>query len=121
MKTFHPFSFVIGIVSGIIVLFLVAGGLRVIRPLMPRSTPTHTRSRRPTGPVQDLSRIASQMNMTEAELRSALESGKNLRDLAEERGVEFPLGNPTRANPAQEGSGAMLPPPTQPSGTPPQQ
>ena len=124
LNKFHPSSFVLGIVSGLVVLFLLASAMRFIRPAGPGSrTPSRTHTtgqRRPSGPSQNLSSVAEQLGMTEADLRKELQSGKNLRDIAKERGIElhFPTVGPRGGSgtslpfPAgRGGSGASMPPP----------
>jgi len=118
MKTFHPSSFVYGLVSGAVILFLFGGVMRFLRP----GTPTGPRGRtgqqqeRRIGMGQNMQKVAEQLGMTEDELRTALQSGKNLRDLAEERGVPFPLTGQRHPGSGSTlpSTGSTLPPPTQP-------
>jgi len=113
MKTFHSPSFVYGLVSGIIILFLVAGVMRLAGP-QGRSAGPRDRVGQRMGMGQDLKGIAEQFNMTEEELRTALKSGKNLRDLAAERGVAFPPKRKAGSGSTVSATGAVLPPPARP-------
>ncbi|MDD4287445.1 MAG: hypothetical protein PHO20_03460 [Candidatus Peribacteraceae bacterium] len=105
MKTFHPSSFVYGLISGAIILFLFGGVMRLLSPegpVGPRNRTDQQQGRR-IGMGQNMKGIAEQLGMTEDELRTELKSGKNLRDLAEERGIPFPLTRQKRP-----GSGSTL-------------
>ncbi|MFA6039367.1 MAG: hypothetical protein WCV62_01400 [Candidatus Peribacteraceae bacterium] len=90
MKTFHPLSFALGLASGLLVLLILAGSWRLIRPAPnPGSFPMG-------GNFQEggagLSRMAERLGMTEADLQKELDSGKTLQEIAAERGVEMPAG-----------------------------
>jgi len=94
VKTFHPLSFILGIVSGILILFVAVGGLRFARPATQPGIAGNRggMQQRQGGMGQNLSRIAEQLGMTEADLRKELTSGKNLRDIATEKGVTLQFG-----------------------------
>lgn len=118
MKTFHPSSFVYGLISGAVVLFLFGGVMRFLRPgtpVGPRGQAGQQRERR-IGMGQNMKDIAEQLNMTEEELRTELKNGKNLRDLAEERGVPFPMAGQKRPGSGStlSATGSSLPPPARP-------
>jgi len=62
---------------------------------------------------QNISAIAEQLGMTVEDLQKELQSGKNLRDLAAEKGVELPFGGriPLRQGSEEQvpgGSGTVL-------------
>lgn len=106
MKTFHPLSFVLGIVSGILVLFIAVGGLRLVRPAAePGFAGNRGGMQQRAGGGQNLSRIAEQLGMTETDLRKELTSGKNLRDIAAEKGVKLELGPRIPLRQGSEGQG----------------
>lgn len=113
MKTFHPLSFVLGIVSGFLVLFIAIGGLHFVRPAGQPNAPGNRGAQQRPGGGQNLSRIAEQLGMTEADLRKELTSGKNLRDIAAERGVTLQFGNRGRGGSGSvlSSSGSAVPPP----------
>ncbi|MDD5103740.1 MAG: hypothetical protein PHX93_05060 [Candidatus Peribacteraceae bacterium] len=118
MKTFHPSSFVYGLISGAIILFLFGGVMRFLRPGVsssPRGRTGQQQERR-IGMGQNMKGIAEQLGMTEDELQTELKSGKNLRDLAEERGVPFPLTGQGRPGSGStlSSTGSLRPPPTRP-------
>lgn len=106
MKTFHPLSFVLGLVSGLLILFVAVGGLKVLYPAG-TGGPTGNRAawqqRQGRGMGPNLSRMAEQLGMTEDELRTELQNGRNLRDIAAEKGVTLQFGNRARS-----GSGSVL-------------
>lgn len=109
MKTIHPLSFILGLASGLLILLLAVGGLRILRPT-PAGPPSMRGNRmagqqRPGGAGQNLSRIAEQLGMTEADLRKELQNGRNLRDIAKEKNVELPMGGQNRM---RNGSGTTL-------------
>lgn len=106
MKTFHPLSFVLGLASGFCILLLAVGGLRLVRGPSQTASPadrTGFQQRMGGGAGQNISAMAEQLGMTVEDLQKELQSGKNLRDLATEKGVELPFGGRMRG-----GSGAVL-------------
>jgi len=97
MKQLHPLSFILGIVSGILILLLVAGGLRLVYPnssAPARSGTQWTGQGAPQG--QRLQRVADTLGMNVADLQKELDSGKTLQDIATEHGKELPAGGPGR-------------------------
>ncbi len=89
MKNFHPLSFGLGLGTGLIVLALFVGGLRM--------TAGNNRARAGFGGnfqqfqdnPQNVARMAQRFGMTEADLQKELDDGKSLRDIAQEHGVQF--------------------------------
>jgi len=119
MKTFHPSSFVYGLISGAVILFLIGGVMRFVHPQTPSGGPrgrTGQQQERRIGLGQNMKGIAEQLGMTEDELQTELKSGKNLRDLAEERGMTFPLTGQRRPGSGStlSSTGSSLPSPTRP-------
>lgn len=98
MRRFHPLSFSLGLLSGLLVLVLFAGGMRLLQPA-PSGFPGNRGARQQQGTGgSNLSRMAERLGMTEQELQSALTSGKSLQDIAKERGVDLPAGGFRGAN-----------------------
>jgi len=101
MKSFQPLSFGLGLVSGILVLVLFAGGMRILHPASQRAPQTNRGSfqqRQGGTGAPNTARMAQRFGMTEEELRSALANGKTMQDIAKEKGIEFPGGQSGRRN-----------------------
>lgn len=96
MKTFHPLSFFLGLVSGFLVLFGAVGGWRLAQPT-PQDGFAGNRAtglqRQGGGMGQNLPAMAEQLGMTEEDLKKELQGGKTLRDIAQEKGIALPFGN----------------------------
>lgn len=92
MKQFNILSFGLGILTGVIVLLLVGGSLRLMRP----SPDSATRNMQGAGQEQRLQRMADTLEMSVADLQKELESGKTMQEIAAERGKELPAGGPGR-------------------------
>jgi len=108
MKNFHLLSFALGIVSGFLVLFLVIGGYRLVRPArsgIPASGPGAWQQQGGTG-APNIARMAQRFGMTEAELQKELDSGKTLQDIAKEKGVSLPVGRGSFGGNASTASGS---------------
>ncbi|MFH0851385.1 MAG: hypothetical protein V1876_01415 [Candidatus Peregrinibacteria bacterium] len=117
MKTFHPLSFVLGLASGFLALFLMVGGLRILRPASQTAAPGNRAGfqQRQGGAMggQNLSAMAEQLGMTQEDLQKELQAGRNLRDIATEKGVTLQFGNRIPLRQGSEGqvrggSGAVL-------------
>lgn len=100
MKPLHPLSFLLGLASGLAVLAIVTGGMRLLRADSSAARVVSGDIRQERGP--NLARAAEQLGMTEEDVRKALADGKTLRDLAAEKGVTLSFGNRVR------GSGSLL-------------
>jgi len=95
MKPFHPLSFTLGLASGLVVLVIVVGSWQLASPSTgaPRMNGTFQQTGGiggPGGAGPNTARMAERLGMTEAELQEALDSGKTMQQIAEERGVEMP-------------------------------
>ncbi len=84
MKTPHPLSFVLGLVSGFVVLFVVIGGLRIVGIGTSGTAGASAQGR--TGAFS-ISRMAQRLGMTEADLQKELDSGKTFQQISQEHGV----------------------------------
>ena len=103
MKSFQPLSFGLGLVSGLLVLILFAGSMRLLHPAPQRSPQMNedARQQRQGGMgTPNTARMAARFGMTEEELKSALASGKTIQDIAKEKGVPSPGGQFGRQNQA---------------------
>lgn len=90
MKNFQWKSYVLGLVTGILLLLLIAGGMRLTAGSSTGTARTSSFQRqRGLQGGMNLSAIATKLGMTQADLESALKSGKTLRQLAEEHGVDI--------------------------------
>lgn len=111
MKNFHLLSFVLGIASGLLVLVLLFSGMRLIRPARP-GFPVNGGTGQQQGRTGDpnLSRMAERLGMTQAELQTALDSGKTFQDIAREKDITLPSGPGGRFGngPSSTGSGASV-------------
>lgn len=96
MKTFHPLSFGIGLGSGLLVLVLIFGAMRVFggpaRGGFPPNGGNFQQMRGANGGGQNTAMMAERFGMTEAELQAELDSGKTIQQIAEEKGIESPMG-----------------------------
>lgn len=88
MKTFHPLSFVFGLISGMLVLLVYFGGTRLVQTPQSGVPSSGGFGRQGTG-APNLTHMAERFGMTEDELRKELAGGKTLQQIAEERGVQF--------------------------------
>ncbi|MEI8230736.1 MAG: hypothetical protein WCG83_06415 [Candidatus Peregrinibacteria bacterium] len=110
MKQFSILSFCIGMLSGFLVLWIVVGGYRW---MFTASTSTTTASattgagRRAGGggSPANLATIAKQLNMTEADLQKELATGKTIKQIATEKGVQLTFGNRGGSGAVRTGSG----------------
>jgi hypothetical protein len=103
MQRFHPLSFVLGIVSGLVILVLVAGTMRMFTPA---SSATARSGGFGNGGTQNLSRLSQRLGISESDLQKELASGKTLQEIAQEHGVQ--LGNGRGFNRSSvSGSGAV--------------
>lgn len=104
MRNFHLTSFILGIVSGILILFLFVGGKHLLWPSTQTGTPTGRGTfQQGGGAGANISRMAQRLGMTEDELKKELASGKTIQDIAKEKGVTLGAGR------GQTGSGAAFP------------
>ncbi len=110
MKNFQPLSFGLGLASGLVILLLIAGGMRLRHPSSAGRFPTNGGAWQQRqgggngGP--NISRMAERFGMTEEELRKELEGGKTMQDIAREKGVELPMAR--GGQPASTGSGTFV-------------
>lgn len=102
MKQFHLFSFILGILSGILILFIFVGGKHLLWPSAQTDTITGQGTFQQGG---NTSRMAQRLGMTEDELKKELASGKTFQEIAKEKGMDLPAGRGNR----QTGSGAAFP------------
>ena len=93
MKSIHPLSFLLGILSGFIVLILLVGGLHLLG--------FGQSSGGANSP--NLARMAQRFGITQSELQSELSGGKTIQQIAQEHGVQF--GG--RRNGSSAGTGAI--------------
>ncbi len=96
MKNFHFFSFGLGLGSGVLVLLLILGGMRAFgsASLQQESGERagNWQQMRSGNGEPNMAAMAGRFGMTEAQLQSELDSGKTMRDIAREKGVELPVG-----------------------------
>jgi hypothetical protein len=88
MKNFHPLSFVLGLASGFLILFLAISGLHALRPTQTGFSAAGGAFQQGSG-APNLARMAQRFGMTESELQKELASGKTIQQIAQERGVQF--------------------------------
>ena len=81
MQKFHPLSFFLGLVSGLVVLVLLV--------TMHVFTPARSSSAFASGGGQNLSRMAQRFGMTQDALQKEIAAGKTLQQIAQEHGVQF--------------------------------
>ncbi|MEK7218977.1 MAG: hypothetical protein AAB728_05965 [Patescibacteria group bacterium] len=110
MKNFHPLSFALGLASGLLVLVIVVGGWRLLRP-----APAVNVFRPLDGTFQrgsagfNVSRMAERLGMTEEELQAELDSGKTFQEIAAGRGIDLsPGGRTMRYRSPASASGTAL-------------
>ncbi len=111
MKPFHPLSFTLGLASGLIVLVIVVGSWRLASPSTgaPRMNGTFQQTGGiggPGGAGPNTARMAERLGITEAELQEALDSGKTMQQIAEERGRDLPVRTGTGGMMGRRGGGA---------------
>ncbi|MDD4318803.1 MAG: hypothetical protein PHW10_00540 [Candidatus Peribacteraceae bacterium] len=107
MKSIHPLSFVLGFVSGLVILLVVAGGLRLFgssRSGMPARNGAWQQN---AGQGIGAGRMAERLGMTEEDLQKELAAGKTMQEIAAERGAEMPGRGMGRDNMLVTGSGSM--------------
>ncbi len=104
MKSIHPLSFILGLVSGLIVLLIISAGLHLLS-----SSNSGTSGNGPS-----LARMAQRFGITQAELQKELSGGKTIQQIAQEHGIQFGnrRGSASSAGTGAklQGSGAALPP-----------
>lgn len=83
MKALHTSSFLLGLASGALILTLIFGGLRLL------GAPSQSASQQGQGSSMSLDRMAERFGMTTSELQKELDSGKTIRDIAQEHGAQF--------------------------------
>lgn len=108
MKHFHLLSFVLGMASGFLVLFLVIGGYRLVRPARSGSPMGARGAWQQQGGfgAPNTARMAERLGMTEAELQAELQGGKTLQDIAKEKGIVLPAGRGPRGQQTSTSSGS---------------
>lgn len=96
MKLFNPLSFFLGLSSGFLVFVLVFGAMRIFGDPAPEGFPENggnlRQMREANGGSPNTAMLAERFGMTEAELQAELDSGKTIRQIEEERGIELPMG-----------------------------
>lgn len=93
MKNFHPLSFGLGLGSGLLILLLVFGGMRVFagnnRARFGGPNGGNWQQFQGDNGGPNLARMAERFGMTEEELQKELDSGKTMQQIAQEHGVQF--------------------------------
>lgn len=84
MKQFHPLSFVLGIVSGALLLLIGVGTMHALHPA--------PANRFVGGGAPNTARMAQRLGISEDELQKELQSGKTMQQIAQEHGVTFGAG-----------------------------
>ncbi len=95
MKAFHSLSFGIGLVSGLLALVLIFGAMRAFGGPARRGFPAgggNFQNMRGANGAPNTAMTAERFGMTETELQAELDSGKTIQQIAEEKGIEFPMG-----------------------------
>ncbi|MDD5054829.1 MAG: hypothetical protein PHZ00_01005 [Candidatus Peribacteraceae bacterium] len=112
MSRFQPRSFAIGILAGVLILVLFRGGVSLTRIITSSSSKTASSQQRfrSGGPGLNIGAMAEQLGMTRSALEEELKTGKSLRDIATERGIDFATlrGGRTGSGSLRGGSGAFL-------------
>jgi hypothetical protein len=85
MKSFHPLSFIYGLASGLVVLLLFVGVMRLVNPSRGYARGGGFNVSNP----QMITRMAQRFGMSETDLQAELKSGKTLQQIAQEHGVQF--------------------------------
>ncbi len=88
MKNFHPVSFVLGLASGVLVIILFVGAVRMVSPARQFTGGNGGIGQGANGGA-NLTRMAQRFGMTEEQLRTELDSGKTFQQIAAEHGVTF--------------------------------
>jgi hypothetical protein len=93
MKTFHPLSFALGLASGVLVLIVVFGSIRLIHggnPTFAAGTGRGNYGQQFGGGAgPNTARMAQRLGITQDELQKELDSGKTVQEIAAEHGVQF--------------------------------
>lgn len=92
MKRIHPLSFGLGIVSGMIILFVVVSGMRTLGFGQSGATAQNGQYQQGQRGAPSLSRMAQRLSISEADLQKELDSGKTMQQIAAEHGVQFGSG-----------------------------
>ncbi|MDD4627992.1 MAG: hypothetical protein PHE68_01200 [Candidatus Peribacteraceae bacterium] len=107
MKNFHLSSFILGLISGALVLFLIVGGKQLLWPSQTVTTNAGTWQQQQGNSGQNTARMAQRLGMTQDELQKALASGKTIQEIAKEKRIELPAGGFGQRN--GTASGGTLP------------
>lgn len=99
MKSFQPFSFTLGVASGLVVLFLYAGitnmfgcsGTDCAPAVTNAPSSQNFRQRQEQGGMRNRAGMAERFDMTEEELQQELDNGKTMQDIAREHGMDMPV------------------------------
>jgi len=101
MRQFHPVSFILGVATGLAMLMLFVGAFRLLGPSAEPGFPPMGGGNweQRQGGSPNIGRMADRLGMTEEELRTEMESGKTVQEIARERGIEdFPAPGGMRGN-----------------------
>ena len=109
MKSFHPLSFALGLGSGLLVLVLFVGTMRMMtggqRGRLDAQNGGNFRQFGGNG-GPNTARMAQRLGMTEAELQAEIDGGKTMQQIAQEHGVTFPMGGRMRGSASSAPSSA---------------
>lgn len=106
-------SFGLGIASGLVIMLILVGGSRMLHP-----APQNARGGFGAGGppnAQMLTRMATRLGMSEADLQKELDAGKTMQQIAQEHGVPMGggfggrRGNGSGATASAPSSGAPAP------------
>jgi hypothetical protein len=92
---FHPLSFGTGLASGLLIMVIVGGGMRLMRPASTAANgnaPAFQQRQGGAGGAQNTARMAQRLGITEEELTKELAAGKTMQQIASEHGVTMPAG-----------------------------
>jgi len=106
MLHFHLRSYIVGVVTGVVLLLLYAGGQSLLRSPAGRSLDTPMQGEgmirsggqrdasAPEGmdPAGRMERMAERLGMSMEELQQELDAGKTFGEIAEERGIDLSGG-----------------------------
>ncbi len=106
MKQFQLRSFVLGLVSGTLLVFLVSFGLRLTHS--GASAAAAQQGQFGGNRQMNTARMAQRLGITEAALQQELASGKTMQDIFAEHGVAFGRGPRTGTGAVRTGSGRTL-------------